>query len=59
LVKYTYTYIAEQFTLLEITNLSYKFCDKFAKFQNDEMPQIANFAFQYRNAGLVKYVNVL
>jgi len=33
----------------------YKFCLKFAKRQNDEIYQFVNFAFQCRNAGLVKY----
>jgi len=33
----------------------YDFCDKFGELENDEIAQTANFAFQYRNAGLVKY----
>jgi len=33
----------------------YDFCDKFGKLENEEIAQTANFAFQYRNAGLVKY----
>ena len=40
---------AMQLTLIEMTNLSYNFCDKFAKLQNNEIPEIAN----------VKYVQVL
>jgi len=27
----------------------------FGEFESDEIPQIANFTFQYRNAALVKY----
>jgi len=39
-------YTAVQLTLFEITNLSYNFFDKFAKLENNEILQIANFAFQ-------------
>jgi len=46
LLKYTYMYTAVQLMLFEITNLSYNFCDKFAKLQNDEIPRTANVAFQ-------------
>jgi len=41
--------------LLKIPSPWYKFCVKFAKRQNGEIYQFVNFAFQCRNAGLVKY----
>jgi len=44
---------------VKIPNQSYNFCDKFVKFQNDLLPQLANFAFQCRNAGLVKFLLLL
>ena len=60
LVKYTYSrYTAVKLTLIEVTHLWYNFYDNIAKLQDDETPQIANFAFHCRNAVLVKYVNVL
>ena len=46
-------------TLIGVTHLWYYFYDNIAKLQDDETPQIANFAFQCSNAVLVKYVNVL
>jgi len=59
LVKYTYCrYTAVQLTLIEATHLWYNFYDNIAKLQNNETPQISNFAFHCRNAVLVKYVNV-
>ena len=46
LVKYTYCrYAAVQPTLFEVTDLWYNFYDNIPKLQNDETPQIANFAF--------------
>jgi len=60
LVKYTYCrYTAVQPTLLEVTHLWSNFYDNIAKLQDDETPQIANFACHCRNTVLVKYVNVL
>jgi len=44
---------------VKIPNQSYIFCDKFVRFQNDRFPQLANFAFQYRNAALVKFLLLL
>jgi len=60
LVKYTYCrYTAVQLTLIEVTHLWYNFHDNIAKLQDDETPQITNFAFHGRNAVSVKNVNVL
>jgi len=36
---------AVQLTLIEMTNLSSNFCDKFVKLQNDEIPEIANVKY--------------
>jgi len=44
---------------VKIPNQSCILCDNFVKFQNDQFPQLANFAFQYRNAGLVKFLFLL
>ena len=48
-----------QLTLIEVTHLWYNFYDNIAKLQDDETPQITNFAFHGRNAVSVKNVNVL